>query len=120
MDEKIRVLIVDDHTVVRKGLCSLLSAEKYGIEVVGEASDGRDAIAKAITLQPAVILLDLVMPGMGGLEGNSCHPTAGSGGAHPGIDQLCGRRASCRSDQFRCSGIYVEGCLARRAGEYDP
>ena len=68
MSEKIRLLVVDDHTVVRKGLCSLLSAEKYGIEVVGEASDGMDAIEKARTLQPEVILLDLAMPGMNGLE----------------------------------------------------
>ena len=68
MDEKIRVLVVDDHTVVRKGICSLLSAEKYGIDVVGEAADGKDAIDKARQLQPEVILLDLAMPGMGGLE----------------------------------------------------
>jgi len=68
MDNKIRILVVDDHTVVRKGLCSLLSAEKYGIEVVGEAADGRDAIAKALLLNPDVILLDLAMPVMGGLE----------------------------------------------------
>jgi NarL family two-component system response regulator LiaR len=68
MEEKIHVLVVDDHTVVRKGLCALLSAEKYGIEVVGEAADGREAIEKARLLQPQVILLDLAMPGMGGLE----------------------------------------------------
>jgi two-component system, NarL family, response regulator LiaR len=68
MSEKIRLLVVDDHTVVRKGLCSLLSAEKYGIEVVGEAIDGMDAIEKARMVQPDVILLDLAMPGMGGLE----------------------------------------------------
>ena len=68
MEEKIRVLVVDDHTVVRKGLCSLLSAEKYGIDVVGEAADGEDAIKRARTLNPEVILLDLAMPGMGGLE----------------------------------------------------
>ena len=48
MNEKIHLLVVDDHTVVRKGLCSLLSEEKYGIEVVGEAVDGVEAIEKAI------------------------------------------------------------------------
>jgi NarL family two-component system response regulator LiaR len=68
MSEKIRVLVVDDHTVVRKGLCALLSDEKYGIHVVGEAADGREAIEKTRSLQPQVILLDLAMPGMGGLE----------------------------------------------------
>ncbi len=68
MSDRIRVLVVDDHTVVRKGLCALLSAEKYGIEVVGEAADGKDAIQEARQLLPDVILLDLEMPGMGGLE----------------------------------------------------
>jgi len=68
MSEKVRILVVDDHTVVRKGLCALLSDEIYGIQVVGEASDGREAIEKTRLLQPQVILLDLAMPGMGGLE----------------------------------------------------
>jgi NarL family two-component system response regulator LiaR len=68
MGENIRILVVDDHTVVRKGLCALLSAEKYGMEVVGEAADGIEAIEKTRLLQPQVILLDLAMPRMGGLE----------------------------------------------------
>jgi NarL family two-component system response regulator LiaR len=68
MDEKIRVMVVDDHTVVRKGLCNLLSSEKYGIQVVGEAANGREAIINAKSLEPDVILLDLAMPVMDGLE----------------------------------------------------
>lgn len=67
-ETNIRVLIVDDHTVVRKGLKALLSGEKYGIQVVGEAGDGEDAIQKARLLDPDVILMDLVMPGKSGLE----------------------------------------------------
>jgi DNA-binding NarL/FixJ family response regulator len=67
-DNKITVLIADDHTVVRKGLQALLSAEKYGIEVIGEASNGIEAVEMAQQLQPDVILLDLVMPRMGGLD----------------------------------------------------
>lgn len=65
---KIKLLIADDHTVVRKGLSSLLSGEKYGIEVAGEASDGNQAIEMSEQLQPDVILMDLVMPGKSGLE----------------------------------------------------
>jgi len=65
---KIKLLIADDHTVVRKGLSSLLSGEKYGIEVAGEASDGNEAIEMSEQLQPDVILMDLVMPGKSGLE----------------------------------------------------
>lgn len=67
MDELIRLLVVDDHTVVRKGLCSLLTV-KYGMEVVGEAADGVEAVDKAAKLQPDVTLMDLIMPRMTGLE----------------------------------------------------
>ena len=62
-----KVLVVDDHTVVRKGLSSLLTS-KYNIEVIGEAADGLDAVDKARDLQPDVILMDMVMPRMDGLE----------------------------------------------------
>lgn len=67
-DADIRILIVDDHTVVRKGLRALLSAEKYGIDVVDEASDGYEAVQKAGQQEPDVILMDLVMPGKSGIE----------------------------------------------------
>jgi NarL family two-component system response regulator LiaR len=63
----IRVLVADDHDLVRKGLCSLMTA-KPGIEVVGEAADGVEAVLKARSLQPDVILLDLVMPRKDGIE----------------------------------------------------
>lgn len=68
MGDKIRILVVDDHTVVRKGLCALLSADKYGIEVVGEAANGEEALEKTRQLDPQVILMDLIMPVMDGLE----------------------------------------------------
>lgn len=67
MSEVIRVLIVDDHTIVRKGICALL-AEIAGIEVVGEAADGQAAIAQAERLCPDVILMDLAMPRLDGIE----------------------------------------------------
>ena len=63
----IRVLIVDDQTIVRKGIRALL-AEVENIEVVGEAGDGAEAVVQAETLKPDVILMDLVMPGMDGIE----------------------------------------------------
>jgi NarL family two-component system response regulator LiaR len=63
----IRVLIVDDHAIVRRGIRALLATEA-GIEVVGEAEDGREAAIKAESLRPDMILMDLVMPGMDGIE----------------------------------------------------
>lgn len=65
--KKIKVLIVDDHTLVRAGIRSLLALVS-NIEVVGEASDGKDALLKVGQLQPDVVLMDLAMPVMGGLE----------------------------------------------------
>lgn len=64
---KIRVLIADDHAVLRTGLKLLLSAQP-DMEVVGEAADGGEAMAKARALRPDVILMDLTMPGIGGSE----------------------------------------------------
>jgi NarL family two-component system response regulator LiaR len=66
MTTPITVLIVDDHTVVRRGLTALLNTER-DIEVVGEAANGREAIAEAARLKPQVILMDLVMPEMDGV-----------------------------------------------------
>jgi two-component system, NarL family, response regulator LiaR len=67
MSQIIRVLIVDDHTIVRKGIRALL-AEIDDLEVVGEAADGQEAIVQADRLRPDVILMDLAMPRMDGIE----------------------------------------------------
>jgi NarL family two-component system response regulator LiaR len=67
MDESIRILIVDDHAVVREGLRALIDVQP-DMELAGEAADGVEAIDRAHTLQPDVILLDLVMPRKSGLE----------------------------------------------------
>lgn len=63
----IRVLIVDDHTIVRKGIKALL-AEKSDIQVIGEADNGLDAIALSKELEPDVVLMDLLMPKMDGID----------------------------------------------------
>ena len=67
MKKKIRVLIVDDHEMVREGLRALLEDEPE-MSVVGEARDGVEAVAEAVSLRPDVILMDLVMPHMDGIE----------------------------------------------------
>jgi DNA-binding NarL/FixJ family response regulator len=64
---KIRVLIVDDHAILREGIRALLALAN-DVEVVGEAADGREAIDQCRRLDPDVILMDVAMPGLGGLE----------------------------------------------------
>jgi two-component system, NarL family, response regulator LiaR len=66
MSTSVKVMIVDDHAIVREGLMMLLS-EEAGIEVVGEARNGSEAVLRADLLQPDVILMDLVMPEMDGI-----------------------------------------------------
>ncbi len=65
--DKIKILIVDDHPIMRDGICALLRLHD-DIEIMGEASDGKESIQKALDFTPDVILMDLVMPGMNGLE----------------------------------------------------
>ena len=65
--EKIRVLLVDDHPVVRRGMAAMLGTET-DIEVVGECSNGQEAVDRYPALQPDVVLMDLVMPVMDGVE----------------------------------------------------
>ena len=62
-----RILVTDDHEVVRRGLCALLR-NQAGWEVCGEASDGREAVEKALRLKPEVVILDVGMPNLNGLE----------------------------------------------------
>ena len=65
--DKVKILIVDDHAVLRDGLRAMLGVYDE-IEIVGEASEGKEAIKKVLESAPDVILMDLVMPGMDGLE----------------------------------------------------
>ena len=75
--DKIRILIADDHAIVRMGLATLLGAQD-GLEVVGEASNGEQAVTRALKLSPDVVIMDLVMPNMDGAKATklikSAHP----------------------------------------------
>src|SRR5271154_4473811 len=64
---KIRILLADDHEIVRRGLRALLEKHE-GWEVCGEAADGRDAIEQAVALKPDVVIVDIGMPNLNGLD----------------------------------------------------
>lgn len=64
---KLRILLTDDHTLFRQGLKSLLEAE-YDMQVVGEARDGQEAVARALELKPDLVIMDIGMPGLSSFE----------------------------------------------------
>ena len=66
-DRPIKILLADDHTIVRQGLAKLLEAEP-ALEVVGEADDGRQAILQAQKLKPDIVIMDIAMPLLNGIE----------------------------------------------------
>ena len=76
----VRVLIADDHQVVREGLRMILSEERETIEIVGEAADGHEVLRLAEQLKPDVVLMDLLMPGLDGIAATE-RLRAGGGGA---------------------------------------
>ena len=78
-----RILIVDDHQIVREGLCALLSAES-DMEVIGEASDGSEALRACRDLAPDLVLIDATMPRMNGIEA-----TRRINASMPAIKVLC-------------------------------
>ena len=85
--DRIRTLIVDDHVIVRQGLRALLF-EVDELEVVGEAGDGLEALHESACLEPDVVLMDLLMPGMDGIETTAAirarQPTCASWRRFPG------------------------------------
>ena len=67
MDKPIKILLADDHTIVRQGLARLLE-DQTDLRVVGEATDGRMALEKATALKPDIVIMDIAMPLMNGIE----------------------------------------------------
>lgn len=103
----IRVLVVDDHPVVRQGLRTFL-ASRDGIEVVGEASDGEGAVTEADRLRPDVVLLDLAMPGSGGLDAIGRLRAGGAGPAVLVLTSFAGRDQVVPAVQAGASGYLLK------------
>ena len=67
MKKKVRILIADDHEIVRRGIRPLIESE-WGWEICGEATDGRQAVSMALELKPDIVIVDVSMPELGGVE----------------------------------------------------
>lgn len=89
--EAIRVLLVDDHAMVRQGLRSYLSTYYRDIEVVGDAGSGEEALQAVHTLSPSVVVMDINMPGLNGIEATArikqTHPHVGVVGLSMHVDE---------------------------------
>ncbi len=109
----IRVLLVDDHTLFREGIRALLSAEP-DIEVVGEAAEGKQAIELAEEVSPDIVVMDLVMPGMNGMQAaRQLHDT------HPDIKILI--LSMYDDDEYVCQIMKAgaSGYVLKRAASDD-
>ena len=110
-NESVRVLLVDDHAMVREGLHLLLDATP-DIEVVGEAKDGHEAIARVREFQPDVILMDVTMPGMGGVEATRNIVEMGSGARILGLTVHEDREYFFRMLAAGASGYILKGATS--------
>ena len=111
--EKIRVLVADDHAIVRMGLVALLATEQ-GIEIVGEAEDGREAVKKAVSTKPDVVIMDIMMPILDGIAA-----TAEIGKRAPGVKVLILTTSSSSDDYSRALAAGAQGIVVKRAANME-
>lgn len=110
---KIRVLLADDHAIVREGVKMILIKEP-DIEVVGEASDGQEALDLVDRLKPGVVVMDISMPGMGGIEATQ-HVRE----RHPGVNVLALTMHEDESYVFKLLRAGASGYVLKRAAAQD-
>lgn len=111
--EKIRVLVADDHAIVRMGLVALLATEQ-DIEIVGEAEDGREAVKKAVTTKPDVVIMDIMMPILDGIAA-----TAEIIKRAPGVKVLILTTSSSSDDYSRALAAGAHGIVVKRAANME-
>jgi two-component system NarL family response regulator len=104
-----RILVVDDHPVVRDGLVSIITTQEH-LEVVGQAGDGASAVAAFVSLRPDVVMLDLRMPGMDGFEAATRILEA-----DPAAQILVMTTYDGDEDIFRCLQLGAKGYLLKDA-----
>ena len=109
--DKLRILLAEDHSVVRSGLRTIVSAEK-DMEVVGEAEDGTEAVEKAQELQPDLILMDIGLPGVGGLEATRMIKSAS-----PAVKILILTIHESEECLFHALNVGADGYLTKAAAE---
>ncbi len=110
---KIRVLLADDHAIVREGVRMILAKES-DIEVVGEAQDGAQALEMVERLKPAVVVMDISMPGMGGIEA-----TQQAKARHPDVNILALTMHEDESYVFKLLHAGASGYVLKRAAARD-
>ncbi len=113
MMQKIRVIVADDHTLVREGVRMILAKES-DLEVVGEASDGQQALGLVESLKPDVVIMDISMPGMGGIEA-----TQRLKERHPKVAVLALTMHEEESYVFRLLRAGASGYVLKRAAAHD-
>ena len=113
--DAIRVLVVEDHNVVRQGLVALLKVRE-GLEVVGEAADGVEAIAQFRRHRPAITLIDLRLPKLGGVEVIQRLRLEEPQARFIVLTTYDGDEDIYRAHESRRQGVSAEGHDGRRAG----
>ncbi len=111
--EKIRVLVADDHAIVRMGLVALLATEQ-DIEIAGEAEDGREAVKKAVSNKPDVVIMDIMMPILDGIAA-----TAEIIKRAPGVKVLILTTSSSSDDYSRALAAGANGIVVKRAANME-
>ena len=106
----IRIVLADDHTILRKGIRSLLEKEK-GLEIVGEAEDGREAVELARKLQPDIVLMDISMPHLNGVEATREITSAVPTCKVIALSMYSGKKFVMEMLRSGASGFLVKDCI---------